>query len=208
MTYKPVAGRRVIFLDIRTAEPGSLKVVWRANSGLGFYKISRDAVDTACTRIRKSLAHLVDAKMKDKPYVQILKDLAIAGQDLHNALFRSTDTNNTSPKSVLQGLEHANEPILISITVDAFIRVPWGLIFDGDPDQLPADKPCVDRYGAFWCLKYLAPCVHDRVQDFTAGRKTFRVFPVLHEKEFKTASAAEGIPPLELIALSVRPKRS
>jgi hypothetical protein len=131
----------------------------------------------------------------------ILRDLAFEGRGLYRALFRSIDEYNTIPLAVQKWLSDIGEPCRIDVTVDGFIHVPWGLIFEGDPSQLPANAEgvYVTGYDGFWCLKYLLACMYHRITP-RAGRRTFRLFPVFHEKEFSVAS--KQIPPDELTALN------
>jgi hypothetical protein len=148
--------------------------------------VQKDAAE-----IRQKLDALVDVLMKDPttPCGSQLKDLARAGRELYNDLFqvgvRGSEVDSAVVRSWLQG---KLEPHRLSVVVDTYVHVPWGLVFDGDPELIPDDAFDIESYKDFWCLKFLLSCSYKGLDPSIAehGERSneFRLVPVLHQGEY------------------------
>jgi hypothetical protein len=136
------------------------------------YEIQKGMVEEMAGEARRSLQRLVDKyvqsdrensgkKLEDarQPYSagKELKELARKGNDLYKALFL--------PERVQRFLEKEGKELEINLSIDSQIYVPWGLIYDGDPDSLTAapEDDDIDKYLDFWCLKHKLSSIYNRI---------------------------------------------
>jgi hypothetical protein len=193
MPFSPLEYRRYLGLEIKNGDKGYFKVVWQQSEYAPFapYNIDEDMVQKDAAEIRQKLDALVDVLMKDPttPCGSQLKDLARAGRELYNDLFqvgvRGSEVDSAVVRSWLQG---KLEPHRLSVVVDTYVHVPWGLVFDGDPELIPDDAFDIESYKDFWCLKFLLSCSYKGLDPSIAehGERSneFRLVPVLHQGEY------------------------
>jgi len=161
------------------------------NALLAQYEVSEENLNGQAARVREQLDKLVKAKMENTPVGPILKDLARKGKLLYQALFKATDYES-EPARTQRWMAAAEQPLFINITVNTYTRIPWGLLYEGDPEKIPDDADPGDFtvYSGFWCLKYLISCLHQRIKDISETRPKFKVFPVIHKREYDKVYAA------------------
>jgi len=191
MTYERRIPSNKLNLRIAQGLQGSLKIVWSVNALLAQYEISEDYFNTHATRVRNLLEKFVKAKIENKPIGPALKDLARAGKSLYDQLFKAIDFEN-EPGKAQKWMAAAEQPLFINITVSTYTRIPWGLLYQDDPEQIPDDADPMDFriYNGFWCLTHLISCLHQRIKDITEKRPEFRVFPVIHKNEYTKVHAS------------------
>jgi hypothetical protein len=188
--YQRRLSSKTLNLKIAPGLQGSLKIVWSVNALLAQYEISEQNLNDHAALVRDQLEKLVKSKMAGAPIGPILKDLARAGRHLYDELFKGTDFEG-EPRKAKRWMAAAEQPLFINITVNTFTRIPWGLLYNGDPAEIPdnADPADLANYGGFWCLKYLISCLHQRIKDVPELRPEFRVFPVIHKREYDKVHA-------------------
>jgi hypothetical protein len=170
--------------SVKEAENGLLKIEWTFK-GLPVvmpYFIRKNFIETFATKTRRALQRLVDRYVQiDRENHQVdppgprsayragaeLKELAAAGYDLYQAFF-TADTNTADAEKMrtwLAGQHQAKRPLQISLSIDSRIYVPWGLIYDSDPENLTGtpDNDDIERFRDFWCLKHKLSSVYNRV---------------------------------------------
>ncbi|HKR63224.1 MAG TPA: CHAT domain-containing protein [Thermoanaerobaculia bacterium] len=153
-----------INVKITSAENASrLKVVW-SRGGREFrpYLLDIDMVRrTANEHVRPALTELVRAmRAQDRTRIaDALRETAVAGRRLHDVLFYAEAGSAQDPASVQKWLAKMDD-VRIGFTVDPRIHVPWGLVFDSDPDAIPAGAIDSQHYDSFWCLKYEVSTVY------------------------------------------------
>jgi hypothetical protein len=191
VTYERRIPSNKLNLKLAPGSQANLKIVWSVNALLAQYEISEEFFNTQASRVRDVLDRLVKAKIKGEPIGPILKDLARAGKVLYGLLFKANDYENEPPKAQ-KWMAAAEQPLFINITVSTYTRIPWGLLYEGDPELIPDDADPMDFriYEGFWCLKYLIACLHQRIKDVTEMRPEFKVFPVIHKNEYTKVHAA------------------
>jgi len=174
-----------------------LKVVWsRRGLDIDPYFIDRKLVqEDGAKPIRIQLEKLVKECMKAgcKGTGKILKDIARAGYVLYQALFFNAGKSVAKPEEVQQWLANLSGPKRINFTVDDLVHVPWGLIYEADPDD-PNSKgyltgdPAQDdikSFQSFWCLKYRVSAVHSMITALSIGdsqpAKFFKMLSVVNK---------------------------
>jgi hypothetical protein len=196
MTYNRVNPRPLIRVDIRSGDKGRLKVVWDdGERRYDPYQIDEDMVVQEASVIRRKLSALVRVSMTDPPgqYGPLIKDIARAGKELYDALFFDAGPSEQDVEVVRDWFSGLQGSRRVSFVVDGFIHVPWHLIYDGDPEQLPDDEAAPDTYESFWCLKYLVSCMYRGNTPYSdsdvRNPSKFRLLPVLHKDAFEVALA-------------------
>jgi hypothetical protein len=189
MTYHRRQPSKTLYLKVAPGSEGALKIVWSVNALLAQYEVS-EGLNGAPAGVREQLERLVKAKLKGSPIGPILKDLARAGQKLYNELFKATDLPDQARK-VKKWMATAQQPLFVNITVSTYTRIPWGLLYEGDSEALPEDADPADFrvFQGFWCLRYLITCLHQRITAINEVRPEFRVFSVVHRREYNKVRA-------------------
>lgn len=160
--------------SVKEADNGRLKIEWtfRGLPVVMPYEISKGVVEDMAGEARRSLQCLVDRYVQSdrensgkkpegprQPYRagKELKELARKGHDLYKALFL--------PERVKGFLATDGKELQISLSIDSKIYVPWGLIYDSDPDSLTgaAEDDEISKYRDFWCLKHKLSSVYNRI---------------------------------------------
>jgi hypothetical protein len=170
--------------SVKEAENGLLKLEWVSENMFVVkpYFIRKGMLEDFATETRQALKRLVDK------YVQIdkensnrqtgepgelyragkeLKELAERGHDLYKSLFNAVegDANAEKMKKWLSEQTKEGQQLQIRLSIDSGIYVPWGLIYDGDPNSLrgaPEDDE-IELYRDFWCLKHKLSSVYNRI---------------------------------------------
>ena len=184
--------RTAIRVWIKKADGGQFKVVWDdiESTNLAPYNINEEAVIADATAVREKLDRLVDAIMADQaaPLGPLLKDVARAGRELYDDLFM--DEGEAAVKA-REWFEEQNQPIRLTFVVDTYVHVPWGLIFDGNPDDIPEGSTDMADYSDFWCIKYLVSCAYKNLDPTTVAnikrQREFRLLPIVHPDEFNAS---------------------
>ena len=142
-----------------------LKIDWRAAvADAGFYHVDGNRLAAASENVRARLQDLVDAAYAKLPYEQALIELAKEGALLREEIFASEAGEEEEyaaqgVKDWFEGLDAAT----LHVTIDKRIYIPWGLAFDGDPEDLVND-PGIAIAG-FWCMKYRLSALYNRILD-------------------------------------------
>jgi hypothetical protein len=196
MPDKPVLQRISVDVDDDTA--ARLKIKWRRELPWGkAYCIPRGMLEDYSAKARERLEALVNESMAGKGQVKhtgaLLKELAQAGNRLYKALFH--DPGKSGPATKIQKrLEGLTGGHRIAFSMGVPIHVPWGLVYDGDPEALSgkADDIDVNKYRNFWCIKYHVASVYYTVDPEGANTplaaKTLRVHSIVNEGVFNRTS--------------------
>jgi hypothetical protein len=195
MLYSPLERRRSLTVEIKDGDRGFFKVVWRQSEFPPFesYTIDEDTIRKDAANIRKRLDVLVDTLMANPaaPCGKQLKELARAGHELYHTLFYGERGSEIDPEKIRAWLQGKTEPHRLLVVVDAYVHVPWGLVFDSDPELIPDDATDISSYKDFWCLKFLLSCNYRGLDPSTAeyGERSndFWLVPVLHKAEYETS---------------------
>jgi hypothetical protein len=188
VTYVCRTPEKKVSVTVTDGYDGALKLAWGVNKpgGLGTYQVSRRLVLDNAENVRAELGKFVIAKMNSQDVGPALKQVAKWGHHLYNSLFQPVDTGRSEAEQVQRWLAQRDLPILLNISVDTYTRIPWGLVYEADPEQIANDAKPEDfaSFPGFWCLKYLIACLHHRVRDIDERRTKFRIFPVVHRSEY------------------------
>src|ERR1019366_9037916 len=145
-----------ILVDFDSDSATQVKVKWRRDLPWGpAYLVPRGMLEEYSAKVRERLEALVGEAMRGNVNLTggILKELAVAGNRLYRALFHDQQGlgRATKMRDRLKNLTGENQ---ISCSMGVSLYVPWGLVYDGDPEQLsgdPADTDC-NHYRDFWCI--------------------------------------------------------
>ncbi len=149
--------------------PGEkLKVTWLQGRGaFEPYSIDMGQVIRISKNLRDSLQHLINATMQDRRAScgGLLKDLALRGHDLFDTLLPHAEAVARDVKDWLV-TDMAGERHTVCFNVPPRAHVPWGLVFDVDPDLLSGDPAAtgIDLYRNFWCLKYSLSALYYKIK--------------------------------------------
>lgn len=195
MPFSALAQRPHIRVEIKNGDDGRFKVVWddTENPPFDSYNIDIETIVRDAAVVREKLDLLVNTLMADPQarYGVLLKNLARAGHELYKDIFLDAGKSVQDVAIVQDWFEDKSktEPLRLTFIVDGYVHVPWGLIFDSDPDQIPDFAEDIESYKDFWCLKYLATCNYKGLDPFTAGKghnqNEFRLVPVVHQAEYE-----------------------
>jgi hypothetical protein len=168
-----------------TTDDGRVKVAWFLNEQVDTaYDISSSTLIERAKEVRKLLATMAtnaaEGRMADQ--ASTLRDLAIAGARLRNALFHSTP-NRDPGTEIKEWLTSLPIPHRISFIDQGGIRVPWGLIYEGDPAKFPDESLAAANVACdgFWALRYhvTAP-PRIGVRKYELSGENFELIPVVH----------------------------
>lgn len=124
------------------------------------YDIGPATLDATARKVREALADLVRISGSGnlRAQAKALRELASAGSALYFVLFDSPGDQNAedAKDALINAYERGDRKL--RITGHPQVHVPWGLVFDGDPDELPANSNELVTYGNFWGLKYAQSC--------------------------------------------------
>ena len=156
-----------ILVDFDSDNATQVKVKWRRDLPWGpAYLVPRGMLEEYSAKVRERLEALVGEAMRGNVNLTggILKELAVAGNRLYRALFHDQQGlgRATKMRDRLKNLTGENQ---ISCSMGVSLYVPWGLVYDGDPEQLSGDPADTDfnHYRDFWCIKYRVATVYSTV---------------------------------------------
>jgi hypothetical protein len=178
-----------------------LKVTWTWKGQLWpAYSIDRDLIQRVSNEVRSELRSLVQHAIKNgedgcKRSGAILKAIATSGHKLYLALFHG-EKGQGNPERIRKWLAGRPEKLRITFVVDERVHIPWGLVYDSDPNLLSRNPEDIDlaHYPDFWCVKYCLASVYSRIDpSILTGPKNgdrFRVLPVVNQQAFEKAFGA------------------
>lgn len=180
------------------------------------YHVDKAVLQDMAKPVREALQKVIDNARNQTPLGAALKDLARAGSKLRKAIFLGKGEEIKKANYVRDQLLPSLEDCRLLISLDERIYIPWGLAYDGDPEQLPDNPPKItpDLYAGFWCLKYHVctlhsivdasgvkkPRAYDEVQMLTiinqlCWETALRAVPVTEQEIFKS-TLARSKPPI------------
>lgn len=192
----PAPDPPLVSVDIRLHE-SSLKVTWIHDQGGQDppYMIDADMLKDRGNKVREKLARLVAAareKVKEKTFGPALKELALAGRDLYQALFFDVDgTASETVRAFRHELESRSMPCRILVKVDPRIHIPWGLLYSGPTERVP-DHGRIEGFEDFFCLKHYLATSYNRLSALPrppAGA-AFQLLSVINKQTFDSARGA------------------
>lgn len=141
-----------------------VKVKWRRDLPWGSaYCIPRGMLEQYSAEARSRLEALVNEAMRGnlRHSGGLLKELAQAGHRLYRALFHDPDGNGKATK-IRERLKSLTGEHKISFSMGVPLHVPWGLVYDGDLNELSGDATDLEysHYRDFWCIKYRVASVY------------------------------------------------
>jgi hypothetical protein len=161
-----------IILDIR-GNNDLLKVEWRAPAAsVAAYQINTDRLVTRAATVRMRLQDLIAAAMTCSTAHRALnvglemKALAVAGRELRDAIFFAEPGSNDFDDEVADEWFRSLDEAVLHVTIDRKIYIPWGLVYEGDPEVLSDDAAdtSIEKFGAFWCHKYQVSTLYNRIR--------------------------------------------
>lgn len=187
---------------LRRNDDATRKVVCEPPDGnLPSYIVDIDRLNRRSKEVRIALRNFVTQCMDENAggvgrSGAHLKELAKRGKALYLALFddgNNPEDANEARKWVasIAGSHRMN------VVVDDRTYIPWGLVYDGDPDDL-SGKPedtVLDHYNDFWCLKYFVSAFYRNIAARGAAPKPvalYRLISALHQHAFTGAEAYLG----------------
>jgi hypothetical protein len=175
-----------------------LKLAWGMDGLMqGTYTVDRDMISRDADKIRLVLDRLVERALENNqqntkpPCGDLLKELAERGSDLYHSLFSAEEGAEESEK-IAKWLDELEHPFTMRIIVEPRIHIPWGLVYDADPQNLtgkPGDTNW-ELFQDFWNVKYDVSCLYYRIppsQLRTVEPTSYRVLPIVNQASFSTA---------------------
>ncbi len=148
----------LIVITVESDQEDCLKLQWSYGETVFLpYSADKNMLERKSEQVREQLEELVLHVINNGASAcgNYLKQLAIAGADFYNALFYSV-RGSGDPNEIKTWLENLNKPHRIVFSVKPRVHLPWGLIYSGNPAQLPDDPSHFEwsLYQDFWCHKY------------------------------------------------------
>jgi hypothetical protein len=167
-----------IILDIR-GDNDLLKVEWRAPAAsVAAYQINTERLVSRAATVRTRLQDLISAAMTCSAAHRPLnvglemKALAVAGRELRDAIFFAAPGSSELDDELADEWFHALDDAILHVTIDRKIYIPWGLVYESDPDLLSddAEDTSIEKFSAFWCQKYQASTLYNRIRHTVVQR--------------------------------------
>jgi len=161
-----------VTLDVK-GNGGLLKVVWRSPAAdVASYQIDFNRLMNRSAEVRDRLHNLITTAMKNRSDHQSLrlglelKELARAGRKLRDAIFFAEAGYNDEEGFEAEEWLVSLTEVVIHVTIDRQIYIPWGLVYDGDPEILSdeAEDISIAKFSGFWCLKYRLSTLYNRIR--------------------------------------------
>lgn len=171
------------------------KVQWRAgNYDFPAYLVDRDALMDAAKEVRRCLDDLVAKAMKSGTTAcgRELHAVAKAGYVLRFTLF-DRRAGPQDPKEIEDWLAGFGSNVRIVFIVAPRIHIPWGLVFDRDPEEPANGDYTIDksRFENFWALKYQTSTVYDGRPPTANSRRipgnSLRIIAVINQTVYDQA---------------------
>ncbi len=167
-----VTSTRYVWLTVvqdDTLSRGGIKFSWGQQTGPkgAPYVVDRQFIENVVDEFGHEFVNLVNAQ-SSAPTVQInsvtataVAKLAKVGSKLRRRIFRPVLPAQLPDAQKAETLldARAGEKIHLSISCDSLLHIPWGLIFNGDPSQLPTNtlprnESTLSHYSGFWYFQY------------------------------------------------------
>jgi hypothetical protein len=167
--------RQPLMVDVEGGEwDKRVKLKWRkTNPFTAAYSVPFGMLREASDRVRQRLEALVGESMRGNVMHSgaILKEIAEAGHRLYRALFHDPGGVGAATKN-RQKIETLTGPHQLYASTTGGLHIPWGLVYDGDPEELSGNPEDVafEHYQGFWCIKYRASCVYNKVETYSADK--------------------------------------
>lgn len=154
---------RLIIARVEKLSETGLKIVWcYEEQTLGVYTINLNLIQDLANDIRDKLSELVESFLEstnlnagtlmlssNTSVDNKIENLAKAGFELYTQLFLDEDgSEQTTVKTTLQEFQEEGKYRISFVVNDETIYIPWGLIYDNDPENNTINKQ------NFWCIKY------------------------------------------------------
>ncbi|HMF57415.1 MAG TPA: hypothetical protein VK619_13815 [Pyrinomonadaceae bacterium] len=189
---------KVIKLKVSNDDNVRRRLIWDppAENEWDPYSIEWGALKRRSEDVRQSLKRFVNKCMTDGPNRtgKELKQLAVEGKRLYELLFKR-QRGPEEPKKVKEWLEGLEPGYRIIVTVDEQTYVPWGLVYDADPDKLSGEEEDVDinHYQNFWCFKYCLSTMYYKIgaKNVKSPKSidSFKILSVTHDETITQVKA-------------------
>ena len=171
--------------------PGELLMRW-SRGGMRFdpYVVNEGTLRRVGQRVRQSLQKLmreIDSTRDPAAEAQALRDLATDGNRLYRVLLPEKHATAEDVRSWLEVDMRSLADELV-IVVPSRVNVPWGLVYEADPQALVAVEPPhrPEHYGGFWARRFKVAALYSRTSpkavDFPRDAARFAVIPALHKE--------------------------
>lgn len=177
-------------MDVKgDGEHNRLKIDWKsAVADAGFFHVDGNRLAAASETVRARLQDVVDAAHEGRPYENALLALAREGAVLREELFNGEAGDEEDAYAVKTWFEELGTATL-HVTVDRRIYIPWGLVFDGEPEEL-IENPSQAKSG-FWCMKYRLSTLYYRILDRVVSKPSradkARILSLVHAEAWAAA---------------------
>ncbi len=159
-----MAKRPIIDLDVKGDGASRWKLTWHDPKGFlneTHFHVDSDLLVAISDEVRLALQGLVEAIMEGGDSAAALVGVARQGAELKKALFRGEGENAKKAREIRDDFLPQRGDCMILISLDQRVYVPWGLVYDGDPDGLPQDPQ--ELQSNFWCVKYRVSALYNMV---------------------------------------------
>lgn len=180
-------------------DSGQVKLTWGGEAGVFCaYSVGSETLEQVATELRARLHELstwtVGSDARDLP--TILRALAEEGARLKYALFDSCDRGVIEDLTAWIQDKYAAGDTFLSVTADPALHVPWGLVFDDDPEKLPSNAIAPAAYNAFWSIRYKLATVLSGYRQLDAKlqrqRDNFRILSVVNREVYSKVESDLG----------------
>ena len=187
-------------------ERAELKLTWGNDLGPypSTYTVALDTLKQTVDGIRAQLQRLTNWSRDSDPagLPGIMRALAVAGSDLRYVLFEPERWNSQDPTTTIETLktwrsqEYDRGDTRLYITADPDLHIPWGLVYEGDPQEIADAASSIEAFTGFWSLRFNLSAIFSGctqpASSVTRSRASFRMLSVVNRYEYAFAEANLG----------------
>ena len=183
----------LIQVQVTTVDTELLKVVW-SNTLTDFlpYFLDRKTVLEESEKVREKLYSFINSVNLHgiENSCTEYKDLAIAGRRLYDFIFLPEIDTIQWANKVKEWLKTFKRPIKIHFTVDQRIQIPWGLVYESDPNEIEINslKDAKQSDSNFWCDKYALTAIYRKIMPLSDEETVLpndtQLFPTFNKSVF------------------------
>ena len=187
-----MTGNAVVTLDCLPAGKQG-KFVWKGTgNGRWLHQFSLDGVGTCSKKAIAALNDLMGELKSGSPagVSETLRELAKRGNDLYRELFNRNSGGFHNAADAQRWLKKLG-PMSLTIYTDNGVHIPWGLVYEDDPKDIPANAGSdIAAFNGFWCLRHDVRALHARLMAFdqeSVTSETLNWMAVSHSDELSEA---------------------
>ena len=190
--------RPLLVAQVTGDEAHKLKFKWRYDDRPlgGGYSVALGDLNVRKQDVRQRLTALIKVVPREitSTVARNSSSWPVPAANSTTRSFLPEDCGNAWAEFNRNQVESLPATLRVQFEVEQLIQMPWGLIYDGDPETLPDDPTVCDSatYTNFWCLKYSLATIYVSSTlpygvQFPIDRQQFRVLPFINSGGTKAA---------------------